>query len=1307
MIAILNNNISFPIKILTRHSWIVVWLFVILSINGLLFVAESTGQTSKQPPETKITNAPQTSIYEKNTFTFKFEGTDAKNKQDLTYSWRLDYKEWSPFSPEKFVLLKDNVLTVGMHRFQVRAKDKDGNIGTPAEALFKVIPDLQPPETTITTKVPDLIKRNYFTFQFEGDDGQTPKDKLQYSWRIDLGKWSEFSPQTSVYLSNLSDGVHSFEVKARDASGNEDATPAKVSFEVTKQEPDTIIIDPPEIVEASDVTFRFSGEDLQTPREKLEYSWRLDNQKWTPFSTETIANLTNLSNGMHQFEVKAKDEDGNEDATYAKAVFKVSVNIEFPNTEITQKNSEPGGNFTFQFKGTDLQTPDKLWYAWRVGEVNKEEDKVDYKGWPSFALETTAHLSGLTEGRYRFQVKAKDADGNEDPTPAEESFEVTAEKTPETTITNAPVEPLKTSEYTFYFKATNLQSPIQYSWCLDGGKWSEFSNETSVTIKDLENGVHLFQVKAKDAEGNETPTSAEAIFEVKKPIPEVSIINAPDSPLKQRDFTFQFRVTNLQTPVQYSWRLDRGEWSEFSEDMSVTVRNLTDGTHLFQVKARDAKGNETPTSAEARFEVKKQFPEVIIINVPDAPLRQSDFTFQFRATNLQTPVQYSWRLDGGKWSEFSSATSYRWENLTNGTHLFQARAKDTDGNVSSTPAEASFIVATPAPPETEIITKIDGPIKFNSYTFEFSSTTQQVSYSWRLDGGEWSEYKTTPKVKIENLTNGRHILEVKAMDDQGRVDETPAQLLFAVDEQAPQVFIEKFPDPVQTATYTFNLRGNDPQNPPAKLQYSWKLDERDWTPFSQKQVAVTENLTDGKHILRARCKDPDGNISPEVVISFNVKVDVPIIKDLDTYLGILKHSQLTLTLRGQDLQTPSDQLEYSYKLDEKEWSVYSKESTISLHDLKQGEHALYVKVRDTDEYESQLYKVNFSVNLPLYQRRPFWSVVGVVAIVGISVLAATQINLYRKRRYALKTKYNPYTAGDPIMEENRFFGRAEFLREIKASIHNTNFIIMGDNRIGKTSVLYRLTDELRTMGSKEYLYLPFLIDISDVMEEDKLFEKLLMETRRQVSEYDLEIDFDSIFKKEDDSFYRLQFTIDSILKKLEEKGTGGRQIRLIFMLDECDALNDLGRKVKSKIRSIFTQRYAQNVSAILTGVSINLDPERTSPWWNPFKIKLMTPFTDEEARALIKKPAGKIYHFEDKAIDAILNWSEKNPYLVQLLCHEAVNMAISDRRLTITEDNIQTVISLSQKAKAGIRKAPTEEEIKKQIEKSFSVGLFS
>jgi len=1195
---------------------------------------------------------------------------------------------------------------------------------------------------------------------------------ILYSSKLDGRDVSKSTTQNRIDLDELPDGEHTFQVEVSIDSWK--IAPAEVTFTVNAS-PNATIQSIPEQIQGTDITISYSGKDARTPEEELQYSWRLDGGEWSAFLSKTEVILQGLTGGRHVFEVRARDADSKIDPTPDRVTFEILKQLPTVKIQNAQESEVASSDYTFEFDGSDLQTEkNQLQYSWRV----------DKGTWSDYSpnQEAKVLLTPLSKGSHLFEVQVKDTDGN---TASHVVPFTVAEQSPKIEILSPPTAEVTTSSYTFKFEGRDLQTPtdqLQYSWRLDVGGWSEFSRETSALLKPLDNRNYVFQVRVKDTDDH--IASAEVEFTVADQLPEVRILNIPTVKVIGPDYTFEFEGSDLQTPnqLQYSWQLDTEKESGFSTQTSATLPRLSEGPHRFQVRVKDA--DEHEGTAEAQFTVAKQVPEVTILKPsPNEVTNSINYTVEFRGSDLQTPTEqlgYFWRLDGGNWSGFSSPTSAPLSDLSEGSHQFQVRVKDADEYISPL-TEVFFTVAPPIPPDTEILTKFDGPITFNSppfrYSFEFGSQggKEPIRYSWRLYGRKWSEYTSTPKALVGDLTKSLDILQVRAMDNNDREDPTPAQLILEVEinPQVPEVSIEKFPDTIRAKNYTFKLKGKDLQNKEKELEYSWRLDrQKDWKSLGNNRSVEIKNLTDGQHTLFAKCKDPHGNISSEAIAIFNVIVDTPIIAglswfslglefqgDLDnnnlsedlrrelesngvtlspdaiistekedsdwritdkngdeqctirkeqgrlsiytdfipSFLGTLTKNQLILTLEGQDLQTPAEQLEYSYSLDGKR-SDYSKGSTISLDGLKQEDHVLSIKVRDTDGNESKPYEMRFSVDLPFYRLRLFRGAVVVMVLAVIGVLVTMRVWLYRERRDALETRYNPYITGSPVMEESRFFGRKEFLRELKASIHDNSFIIMGDNRIGKTSVLHRLADELKTMRAEKYLYLPLYIDISYISEEDEFFGKLLMATRRQVRQILPELDFGSILKEEDDNYYRFQATIGAILNGFEEKGTGGRQIRLIFMLDECDALNGLGLRAKAKIRSIFMQRYAQNVSSILTGVSIHLDPQRTSPWWNAFKIKLMTPFTDEEVRTLIKEPAGNIYHFEDEAISAILNWSERSPYLVQLLCHEAVNMAINDRRLKITGDDIQTVISHCGKEKKSIGKAPTEEELKQQFD---------
>ena len=58
-------------------------------------------------------------------------------------------------------------------------------------------------------------------------------------------------------------------------------------------------------------------------------------------------------------------------------------------------------------------------------------------------------------------------------------------------------------------------------------------------------------------------------------------------------------------------------------------------------------------------------------------------------------LQYSWQVDGGEWSPYSTSTSRMFLALSSGDHTFEVRARDRDFNVDTTPAAAHFTVVPP------------------------------------------------------------------------------------------------------------------------------------------------------------------------------------------------------------------------------------------------------------------------------------------------------------------------------------------------------------------------------------------------------------------------------------------------------------------------------------------------------------------------------------------------------------------------------------------------------------------------------------
>lgn len=86
-------------------------------------------------------------------------------------------------------------------------------------------------------------------------------------------------------------------------------------------EPETMILEAPsQLPEGSSVFIKWEGRDQwsETPVSLLEYSWRTNEDDWSPFSRETSVALSGIASGEYTFEVRARDGDMNIDSTAAR-----------------------------------------------------------------------------------------------------------------------------------------------------------------------------------------------------------------------------------------------------------------------------------------------------------------------------------------------------------------------------------------------------------------------------------------------------------------------------------------------------------------------------------------------------------------------------------------------------------------------------------------------------------------------------------------------------------------------------------------------------------------------------------------------------------------------------------------------------------------------------------------------------------------------------------------------------------------------------------------------------------------------------
>ena len=91
------------------------------------------------------------------------------------------------------------------------------------------------PNTVITSAPTTIHTTPRFAFGWSGLDDVTTQEALQYSYRLDSRAWSSWTRNNQVVLRDLTNGQHTFSVRARDVAGNIDPTPASTTFTVQLQ----------------------------------------------------------------------------------------------------------------------------------------------------------------------------------------------------------------------------------------------------------------------------------------------------------------------------------------------------------------------------------------------------------------------------------------------------------------------------------------------------------------------------------------------------------------------------------------------------------------------------------------------------------------------------------------------------------------------------------------------------------------------------------------------------------------------------------------------------------------------------------------------------------------------------------------------------------------------------------------------------------------------------------------------------------------------------------------------------------------
>ncbi|MDQ3264786.1 MAG: Ig-like domain-containing protein, partial [Myxococcota bacterium] len=291
------------------------------------------------------------------------------------------------------------------------------------------------------------------------------------------------------------------------------------------------------------------------------------------------------------------------------------------------------------------------------------------------------------QGSHTWEVRATDAAGNQDPSPASHTWFVDS-VAPAAPVVTAPVEDALLAQDTVTLGGTSEPGTV-VTVTVDGVSVGTAPTNASglwelTNVGPLSEGAHAVEAVASDAAGNLSLPGL-STFRTDTLPPETTVDSGPASLIATKTALFDFGSN--ESPVTFSCRLDGVDLSNCLANLELN--DLAEGPHLLSVFATDEAGNSDLSPATHAWTVDTVAPDTTLDAQPANPTASRTGTFAFSSSEPSSTFQC--QLDGaGAFASCPSPSSFT--NLPSGPHTFQVRAVDAAGNVDPTPASYAWTV---------------------------------------------------------------------------------------------------------------------------------------------------------------------------------------------------------------------------------------------------------------------------------------------------------------------------------------------------------------------------------------------------------------------------------------------------------------------------------------------------------------------------------------------------------------------------------------------------------------------------------------